>query len=107
MDIKQFKYGSDNLGYLVYSEHSSIAIDPGAPEQMATFASGKNISIDIVTNTHTHGDHTQGNNALVKMTHAQFVDCTTLSHGQVLDLKDGTALEVILTPRAHHGFALF
>ena len=98
MDIKQFKYGTDNLGYLVYSKHSSIAIDPGAPEQMAKFASEKNISIDIVTNTHTHGDHTQGNNALVQMTHAQFIDCTTLSHGQVLDLKDNTALEVILTP---------
>jgi hydroxyacylglutathione hydrolase len=98
LDIKQFKYGTDNLGYLVYSEHSSIAIDPGAPDQMAKFALEKNISIDIVTNTHTHGDHTQGNNRLVEMANARFIDCTTLSHGQVLDLKDGTGLEVILTP---------
>jgi hydroxyacylglutathione hydrolase len=98
LDIKQFRYGRDNLGYLVYSEHSSIAIDPGAPEQMATFASENNITIDIVTNTHTHGDHTQGNKTLVGMTNARFIDCTTLSHGQVLDLKDGTGLEVIPTP---------
>lgn len=98
MDIQQFKYGADNLGYLVYGEKSSIAIDPGAPEEMAKFATEKDISIDIVTNTHTHGDHTQGNNDLLKRTNARFIDSTTLSHGQVLDLKDATGLEVMLTP---------
>jgi len=98
LDIQQFKYGADNMGYLVYGEKSSIAIDPGAPETMAKFASEKNISIDIVTNTHTHADHTQGNNALVKRTNACFIDCTTLSHDQVLGLKDATGLEVMLTP---------
>ena len=98
MDIRQFKYGADNLGYLVYSENSCIAIDPGAPEDMAKFATQKNIPIDIVTNTHTHADHTQGNNTLLSKTNARFIDCTTLSHGQILDLKDGTGLEVILTP---------
>lgn len=98
MDIQQFKYGADNLGYLVYSEKSAIAIDPGAPDEMIKFATGKNISIDIVTNTHTHADHTQGNGVLVKKTNARFVDCTRLSHGQGLDLQDGTGLELILTP---------
>jgi len=98
LDIQQFRYGADNLGYLVYGEKSSIAIDPGAPEEMAKFASERNISIDIVTNTHTHADHTQGNNALVKRTNARFIDCTTLLHGQVLDLKDASGLEVMLTP---------
>jgi len=98
LDIQQFRYGADNLGYLVYCEKSSIAIDPGAPEEMARFASERNISIDIVTNTHTHADHTQGNNALVKRTNARFIDCTTLLHGQVLDLKDASGLGVMLTP---------
>lgn len=98
MDIQQFKYGSDNLGYLVYSEKSCVAIDPGAPDDMAKFAAEKNIPIDIVTNTHSHADHTQGNNVLISITNARFMDCKTLSHGQVLDLKDGTGLEVMLTP---------
>ena len=98
MDIQQFRYGADNFGYLVYGEKSSIAIDPGAPGEMVKFASEKNISIDIITNTHTHADHTQGNNALAKRTNARFIECTTLSHGQVLDLKDTTGLEVMLTP---------
>ncbi|PIE63498.1 MAG: hydroxyacylglutathione hydrolase [Desulfobacter postgatei] len=98
MDIQQFKYSADNMGYLAYSEKSCIAIDPGAPEDMVKFATEKNIPIDIVTNTHTHADHTQGNNALLSRTNAQFIDCTTLSHGQVLDLKDTTGLEVMLTP---------
>ncbi len=98
MDIQQFRYGADNLGYLVYSEKFSIAIDPGASEDMVKFAKEKNIPIDIVTNTHTHADHTQGNNALLKKTNARFIDCISLSHGQILDLKDGTGLEVMLTP---------
>nr|WP_320193202.1 MBL fold metallo-hydrolase [uncultured Desulfobacter sp.] len=98
MNIQQFKYGADNQGYLVYSEKSAIAIDPGAPDKMVEFAGKKGISIEMVTNTHTHADHTQGNDALVKITNARFIDCTTLSHGQVLDLKDATGLEVILTP---------
>ena len=98
MDIQQFKYAADNLGYLVYSQKSAIAIDPGAPEEMTRFAAKKDISIDIVTNTHTHADHTQGNDALVMKTNARFADCTTLSHGQVLELNDGTGLEVLLTP---------
>jgi hydroxyacylglutathione hydrolase len=98
LDIQQFKYGADNLGYLVYSEKSCIAIDPGAPDDMAKFAIEKNIPIDIVTNTHTHADHTKGNNVLLKKTNARFIDCTTLSQGQVLDLKDATGLEVMLTP---------
>lgn len=98
LNIQQFKYGADNLGYLVYSEKSSVAVDPGAPEEMARFASQKKIPIDIVTNTHTHADHTRGNNALVKLTNARLIDCTTLSHGQVINLKDGPGLEVILTP---------
>lgn len=98
MDIQQFRYGADNLGYLVYGEKSGIAIDPGAVQDMVAFAKEKNIPIDIVTNTHTHGDHTQGNSALIEKTNARFIDCTTLSHGRILDLKDGSGLEVILTP---------
>lgn len=98
MDIQQFKYGADNLGYLVYGEKSAIAVDPGAPEDMVKFAKEKNIPIDIITNTHTHADHTQGNHNLIKRTDARFIDCTTLLHGQTLDLKDGTGLEVMLTP---------
>lgn len=98
MDIKQFKYSSDNLGYLVYSEESAIAIDPGAPEEMAEFAEDKNITIDIVTNTHAHADHTQGNDPLLKITDAHFIDSGSLSHGQVLELKGTSGLEVMLTP---------
>jgi len=98
VDVQQFKYGIDNLGYLVYSEKSAIAIDPGAPEDMVSFAKEKNVPIDMITNTHTHDDHTRGNKALINKTQARFVDCTTLSHGQILDLNDGTGLEVMLTP---------
>ena len=98
MKIQQFKYNSDNLGYLVYSDVAGIAIDGGATKDILEFARNNQIQISIVTNTHTHADHTLGNSALIERTDALFVDCTTLVHGQVLDLKDGTGLEVLKTP---------
>ena len=38
MRIKQFRYSTDNLGYLVYSEKSAVAIDPGAASEMFQFS---------------------------------------------------------------------
>ncbi len=98
MKIQQFKYNADNLGYLIYSDTCGIAVDGGASDEIARFAGEKNISVSIVTNTHTHADHTQGNSALIEKTDARFVDCRTLVHGQILDLGDGAGLEVMLTP---------
>lgn len=84
MLIKQFKYAADNLGYLVYADGYGIAIDPGDPEGILSFAADHQIQIQIVTNTHTHGDHTSGNQALLDQTGAQFFDCTQVKTDQKL-----------------------
>ena len=34
MDIKQFRYSSDNLGYLIHSGKDAIAVDGGAVEDI-------------------------------------------------------------------------
>ncbi len=74
MDIKQFRYSSDNLGYLVYSGDTGIAIDGGAVDETLLFADRNNISIRIITNTHSHYDHTPGNKELLKRTSGEFLD---------------------------------
>ena len=78
MKVKQFRYSKDNLGYLVYGKKTAIAIDPGAVKEMISFAGKKQVNIQFVTNTHSHHDHTSGNNLMLKKAHAQFLDCNAM-----------------------------
>ncbi len=98
MEIAQFKYGSDNLGYLVYTSSIGVAIDGGDPAGIIAFAQEKGIEITVVTNTHSHGDHTPGNAVLLENTGAAFLDCRSFSQGQVIEMEEGQGLEVLLTP---------
>ncbi|MFP4687080.1 MAG: hydroxyacylglutathione hydrolase [bacterium] len=56
------KHG-DNYSYVIYDEEirQAILIDPVATEQIKQFLSDRNLTPEIVVNTHGHGDHTQGN----------------------------------------------
>ena len=60
MKIKQFRYSSDNLAYLVYGDKSAMAIDGGAAEEILSFVETNNLTLKYVTNTHSHMDHTPG-----------------------------------------------
>lgn len=97
MNIEQFRFSRDNLGYLVYSQKQGIAIDAGAVEQILAFAEKKNIQIKYVTNTHSHHDHTPGNAALLEKTDAQFIDCRQIKSDQTIHI-DHEILEVWHTP---------
>jgi hydroxyacylglutathione hydrolase len=99
MDIEQFRYADDNLGYLVYTPKQGIAIDAGNPEAVAGFAQDRGIEIKYITNTHSHQDHTSGNTVLMKKAPgAVFMDCRSLSQGQIIELDGGHGLDVLLTP---------
>jgi hypothetical protein len=37
LKIKQFRYSSDNLQYLIYSDRNAIALDGGAVENNLSF----------------------------------------------------------------------
>jgi len=97
MNIKQFRYSADNLGYLVYSTSQGIAIDAGGVEEILAFSKKSKIHIKYITNTHSHHDHTSGNQALLQRTTAQFIDCTQIKSDQTIDL-DHEILEVFHTP---------
>ena len=75
MNIQQFRYSRDNLGYLVYSTKEAIAIDAGGVNEILTFAEKNKLFIKYVSNTHSHHDHTSGNNEILEKTSAQFIDC--------------------------------
>ena len=97
MRIRQFRYGADNLGYLLYTEGSALAVDGGAVEKMCAFIESQGLTLTHVTNTHGHMDHTCGNSDLVARTGAAFVDSRTLREGDTLEL-DGETIEVLHTP---------
>ncbi len=88
MKIEQFRFSADNLGYLLYAKKHAIAIDGGAPEQILAYAKNKGLTIAFVTNTHSHHDHTPGNQALLDKTCADFIDCRQIKADQEIVLDD-------------------
>lgn len=97
MFIKQFRYSTDNLGYLVYSTSEGIAIDAGGVGDILAFARKNGIHIKYVSNTHSHHDHTSGNTEILKKTSAEFIDCRQIRSDQVISL-DKENLNVFPTP---------
>jgi len=70
--VKQFRTGGDrNFGYLVADETQLVAaiIDPSySPERIVEYARKQGWRIAYVFSTHGHGDHTNGNEAVLLMT---------------------------------------
>jgi hydroxyacylglutathione hydrolase len=97
MKIKQFFYGSDNLGYLLYTDTDALAIDGGAVEGILAFVRSQGLTLSRVTNTHGHGDHTTGTRRLADASGADYLDHRGFTDGETLDL-DGEIVTVRLTP---------
>ena len=97
MRIQQFKYGSDNLSYLIYGEKSALAIDGGAVEDILAFVRGHGLELLYITNTHAHADHTSGNHALLERSDARMLDHTDLAQKGQICLED-ELLRVYTTP---------
>ncbi|MBU2622625.1 MAG: MBL fold metallo-hydrolase [Proteobacteria bacterium] len=97
MNIKQFRYSSDNLGYLLYAEKSAIAIDGGAVDQIISFAGQNGLKIEYVTNTHSHPDHTMGLKSLLGKSGAVYLDHNTLPAKGFIGLA-GEKISIYHTP---------
>ena len=97
MKIKQFFYGGDNLGYLLYAGTRALAIDGGAVNEIMAFVRQKNLTLETVTNTHGHGDHTTGTRKLAKAAGAAHLDHRRIADGDTLIL-GGETVTVRLTP---------
>ncbi len=87
MKIQQFRYASDNLGYLIFGRHTAVAIDGGAVSDIVAFLSEKGLRLAYATNTHSHADHTTGTKDLLKQTDAAYIDIPTLRQKEEIDKK--------------------
>lgn len=97
LKVKQFRYGADNLGYLVYGTANGMAIDGGAADAILGFLAEHNLTLRYVANTHSHSDHTSGNRALLAGSQARLLTGVDLSDGAQLGLDTGTIV-IIHTP---------
>jgi len=72
MIVRQFRTGGDrNFGYLAADEHSGDALVVDAswdPRSITDFAAEHGYRIRYVFSTHAHADHTNGNEAMVRLT---------------------------------------
>ena len=97
LKIKQFFYGGDNLGYLLYTGTRALAIDGGAVDEIMAFVRQEGLTLATVTNTHGHGDHTTGTRQLVSAAGAVHLDHRRFSDGHTIIL-EGETVTVRLTP---------
>jgi len=97
LNIEQFRYGTDNFAYIIYGEKQAMAIDGGAWKEILSSLKTKNITLKYITNTHSHYDHTSGNDHLIKATGADFLSSATLADNHKLII-DGETVLVYRTP---------
>jgi len=88
MHIRQFRYGSDNLSYLIYGKKLALAIDGGAVDEILSFVRTAGLELYYVTNTHAHPDHTSGNRELLERSEALFCDHSGLPDKGGIVLED-------------------
>jgi hydroxyacylglutathione hydrolase len=106
IEVKQFRYGADNFGYLVQAAGDCLAIDGGAADAMLSSVAERHLSLLYVANTHSHADHTCGNRALLAGSRARL-----LSRAELLGISPvgfyeeappvylgGEAIRIIATP---------
>lgn len=74
IEIHQWRYSRDNLSYLLVCERAAVAIDGGAVDEIVRFIEERGLSLEAITNTHGHRDHTTGNRKLSRRTGAPIVD---------------------------------
>jgi hydroxyacylglutathione hydrolase len=92
MQVKQFRYGADNLGYLIYGKKEAMAIDGGAVDDVLVFLKENELALTYVTNTHNHPDHTQGAQALAQATGAVYLNPGTLIKKKRIEMAEGSIL---------------
>jgi hydroxyacylglutathione hydrolase len=92
--VNQFRYGTDNLGYLVEAGGGCLAIDGGAADAILAHVRDHGLTLRYVANTHGHADHTCGNRALLAGSQARL-----LTRGELLGgVQDMVQIRVIATP---------
>jgi len=97
LNVKQFRYGADNLGYLIYGRKDAMVIDGGAGKTMLDFINIRKLNLLFVANTHNHYDHTGGNAKFLDDQRVRFFGYDDLIRREDVDL-EGQTITIYNTP---------
>lgn len=97
LKVEQFRYAADNFSYLVHGARDALVIDGGAVDDISAYVADAGLIIRFVTNTHSHPDHTLGNQALLDRTNALFLAHENLIRENAILLESFT-IRVLNTP---------
>ena len=95
MIFEQIKIGYDNFAYLIADEKSGYAalIDPAfEPEKILKKSEKGSLEIKYLINTHSHYDHTNGNDYILKNTNAVLIGFN--KKAPAVSIKDNDPLEL-------------
>ena len=96
--FEQIRTGGDrNFGYLLGDRAAGAAalIDPSYdPERMVQRATEQGLTVQVIINTHGHGDHTNGNRRAIELTGAPLAAHPSAGSRPEIALEDGDSLEV-------------
>lgn len=93
-EVIQFKYGNDNLGYLIHNKEEAVAIDAGDPHFVLDYIKGNKLRLKEIRNTHSHIDHIVGNRYLAAESEVSIINSIG---GKVFSI-GGEQIKVISTP---------
>ena len=96
--LEQARIGGDrNFGYLIGDRKAKTAalVDPAyTPETLVERAKAQGLKVTHILNTHSHGDHTNGNGKAKELTGAPLVAFEGSPVAPDISLRDGGALEL-------------
>ncbi len=97
LHVEQFRYGLDNLGYLIFGPTEAMAVDGGAWQDILDFIREHGLRLLYVAHTHRHHDHIEGTEQLLEKSGARLISFPELQDGSVITL-DGEPVRVYRTP---------
>lgn len=108
---------NDNYAYLIETDTVTAIVDPGEAPPVIDALEAKGKSLDLILNTHHHGDHIAGNDALIEKYGATLIGPAaesarikgmdkTVAEGDRFEI-GGEAVEVLETPGHTSGHVVF
>ena len=89
--------GTDNFSYLVICPQTgkALGVDPGiSPECLLSVVRDRELTLEVLANTHGHGDHIAGNGEVLKMTGAKLAASLLDVPGAEIALSEGSQLQI-------------